>query len=314
MKAMVITAFGGPEVFKLAEVPTPEPGPTELLVKVMATSVNPVDYKIRQSGSWAHIQLPAIIGYDAAGVVAGVGESVKKFKVGDEVFYSPQVFGHPGTFAEYNVVDESIVAMKPEICSYQEAAALPLAGCTALDAIHFMQLQPGQIVLVHAAAGGVGSLAVQMARAKGARVFGTCSPRNNDFVSGLGVEECIDYRSEDFVQVVMRLTGERGVDAVFDTVGGDTLSRSLGALKPYGRIASITNTTGNLGPAYFKNITVLFEFFERSDKKMTELRDLVESGAVHPLIDSVLPLEKVGEAQTRLEKGGVRGKIVLSVG
>jgi NADPH2:quinone reductase len=314
MKAMVITAFGGPEVFKLAEVSTPVPGPTELLVKVMATSINPVDYKIRQAGSWARIQFPAIIGFDAAGIVAGVGENVKKFKVGDEVFYTPQVFGHPGTYAEYNVVDESIVATKPEICSYQEAAALPLAGCTALDAIHFMQLQPGQIVLVHAAAGGVGSLAVQMAKAKGARVFGTCSPRNNEFVAGLGVEECIDYRGEDFVQTVMRLTAEKGVDAVFDTVGGETLSRSLGALKPYGRIASITNTTGDLSAAYFKNITVLFEFFDRSGKKMEELHDLVESGAVRPLIDSVLPLEKVAEAHTRLEKGGVRGKIVLSVG
>jgi NADPH:quinone reductase-like Zn-dependent oxidoreductase len=153
-----------------------------------------------------------------------------------------------------------------------------------------------------------------MAKAKGARVFGTCSPRNNDFVSGLGVEECIDYRSEDFVQAVMRFTDEKGADAVFDTVGGETLSRSLGALKPYGRIASITNTTGNLGAAYTKNIIVNFQFLERSGKKMEELHDLVENGAVRPLIDSVMPLEQVGEAQTRLEKGGVRGKIVLSVG
>jgi len=314
MKAMVITAFGGPEVFKLAEVPMPVPGPTEILVKVMATSINPIDYKIRQAGSWAHIQFPAIIGFDAAGIVAGVGEKVKKFKIGDEVFYTPLVFGHPGTYAEYHVVDESIVGTKPEICSYQEAAALPLAGCTALDAIHFMQLQPDQTVLIHAAAGGVGSLAVQMAKAKGARVFGTCSTQNNGFVSSLGAEECIDYKNEDFVQAVLRLTENRGVDAVFDTVGGETLSRSLGALKPYGRIASITNTTGNLNAAYSKNITVYFEFLERSGKKIEELHDLVESGAVRPLIDSVLPLEKVAEAQMRLEKGGVKGKIVLSVG
>jgi len=313
MKAMLITAFGGPEVFKEADVPTPQPGPSELLVKVMATSVNPIDYKIRQAGTWAHIQFPAIIGYDAAGIIAAVGDRVKKFKVGDEVFYTPIVFGHPGTFAEYNVVDESIVSLKPEVCTFNEAAALPLAGCTALDAIHFLQPEKGQTVLIHAAAGGVGSLAVQMAKAKGARVLGTCSAKNVEFVASLGVDDVIDYKSEDFALAALRLTDGKGVDAVFDTVGGETLSRSLAAIKPNGRMVSITSTSGSLAAAYPKNITISFQFLERSARKMEELRGLVESGAVRPLIDATLPLEKVGEAQTRLEKGGVRGKIVLTV-
>ena len=313
MKAMIITAFGGPDVFQEAEVSTPKPAPTELLVRVMATSINPVDYKIRQAGSWAQISPPAIIGYDVAGIVEATGSQVQKFKQGDEVFYTPLVFGHPGSYAEYHVVDESIVALKPGNISFIEAAALPLAGCTALDATDFMQIQPGQTVLIHAAAGGVGSLAVQIAKAKGARVLGTCSSGNKDFVLSLGADEAIDYKSQDFAQGVLLLTEKKGVNAVFDTVGGDTMSRSLAILKPYGRMVSITNTIGDLNSAYFKNITIYFGFLERSAQKMEDLRGLIENGAIRPVVDSVLPLDQVAAAHIRLEKGGVRGKIVLTV-
>ncbi len=314
MKAMVIRGFGGPEVFEQVELPTPEPGAGEVRVRVRATSVNPVDYKIRKSGSWARLTLPAVIGYDVAGVVDKAGPGVRWLKPGDEVFYTPRLFGRQGSYAEYHVEDELFVAPKPPKLGFEEAASLPLAGCTALDAIRFMRIQPGQTVLIHAAAGGVGSLAVQMACASGARVIGTCRGSNMDFVKSLGAWEVIDYRSEDFVSAVQRMTGGEGVDAVYDTVGGDTIARSIGIARPRGRIASIVNTTGDLGPAYRKNILVYFSFLERERQKLDVLRAMLEHAKLRPVIDSVLPLSKVAEAHRKLEQGGVRGKIVLKVG
>jgi len=313
MRAMVITAFGGPEVFQATEVPKPEPKPTEVLVRVHAASINPVDYKIRAAGSWAGIVPPAIIGYDAAGVVQAVGACVTAFKPGDEVFYTPAIFGRQGSYAEYNVTDESIVALKPKNLSFVEAASLPLAGCTALDAVEYMRIRPGHTVLIHAAAGGVGSMAVQMARASGARVIGTCRASNVEWVKSIGVDVAIDYRAEDFVQAVMRETSGQGVEAVYDTVGGDTLARSIAVVKPFGRMISIANTTGDLNGAYRKNISIYFCFMERARHKLEALRVMAERGQLFPVIDSVLPLSQVAEGHRRIEAGGVRGKLVLKV-
>lgn len=314
MQAMIIKDFGGPEVFEASEWPKPTAEGTEVLVRVHATSINPVDYKIRQAGSWAGVKPPAIIGYDVAGVVEAVGSEVKTLKPGDAVFYSPLIFGGKGgSYAEYHVADEAIMALKPQNLSFVEAASLPLAGCTAWDAVQFMQLQPGQAVLIHAAAGGVGSLAVQMAKAAGAWVFATCSAANQDLVEALGADVVIDYRTEDFVAAVKRWTGGRGVEAAFDTVGGDTLARSVEVLKPHGRAVSIVNTTGDLNGAYGKNVVVYFEFMERARHKMEALRALAEAGNLRPVVDAVLPLSQVAEAHRRVEKGGVRGKVVLQV-
>jgi NADPH2:quinone reductase len=313
MKAMIMTDFGGPQVFEERDWPQPQPGATEILVRVHATSVNPVDYKIRQAGSWAGVTPPALIGYDVAGVVEAVGAGVKLFKVGDEVFYSPLIFGGQGSYAEYHAADESIVALKPGNLSFTEAASLPLAGCTAWDAIAFMQLRPGHTVLIHAAAGGVGSLAVQIAKAAGARVLGTCRAANQPLVRSLGADVVIDYRSEDFVKAVLRETDGRGVDAVYDTVGGDTLARSIEATRPHGRLASIVDTRGDLNGAYARNLSLYFGFMERSRAKMDILRVLAERRQLRPVIDSVMPLKQVAEAHRRLEAGGVSGKIVLQV-
>jgi NADPH:quinone reductase-like Zn-dependent oxidoreductase len=312
MKAQVIREFGGPEVFEFREWPKPEPNPTEILVKVYASSINPVDYKIRKAGSWAGVKPPAIIGYDAAGVVEKTGIGVKRFKPGDEVFYSSRI-EEQGTYAEYHAVDESIVALKPENLSFEEAASLPLAGCTAWDAILFMQIKLGQTVLIHAASGGVGSLAVQMAKTNGAMVIGTTSAANFDFVKSLGVDFAIDYKSEDFVKRVLEITGNKGADAIYDTVGGDTISRSILALKPYGKISSIVNSTADINAAFRKNVTMYFGFMERTTEKIEALRLMAVKGIVKPVIDSVFSLEQLPDAHRKIESGNMKGKVVIKV-
>jgi NADPH2:quinone reductase len=314
MKAMVITAFGGPEVFEQREVPRPEAGPGEVLVKVHATSINPLDFKIRQAGAWAGVHPPAIIGYDVAGTVVAAGPGAQDFAIGDRVYYTPDVPGRGGSYAEYHVAREAIVASMPLNLSFEEAASIPLAGGTAwLGLIIRGRLHVGETVLIHAGAGGVGSLAVQIARAAGARVFATCSAANRDLVLALGAHRTIDYHTEDVVSVVLAETAGRGVDLTFDTVGDKTLEQSVAATRPHGRIVSIVSTTGNINAAHMKNITVHFAFLERQRHTLDRLRPLIERGQVRAVIDSVMPLEEVAAAQQRLERGGVRGKVVLKV-
>ncbi|HEX2867388.1 MAG TPA: zinc-binding dehydrogenase [Ignavibacteriales bacterium] len=313
MKAMVITGFGGPEVFEERELPKPEPGIGELLVKVYSSAVNPVDYKIRMNGSWA-VTPPAIIGYDAAGVVEKCGAGVKDFKPGDEVFYTPLIEQGHGTYAQYAVVHEDIAALKPKNISFDEAAGMPLAGCTALDAIvNLAKVKPGETVLIHAGAGGVGSFAIQLAKISGAIVAATCSPKNMDLVKSLGADIAIDYRKEDFTKAFFRESGGELADVVFDTVGGDTTARSIEITKKYGRIVSIVNITGNINPGHRKNIVLYLLFMERAKSKIEMMRTLSEEGKIKTVIDSVFPLREVAEAHKKIEKGGMRGKIILKV-
>lgn len=316
MKAMIITAFGGPDVFQKVDVPKPVPHSNQLLIKVYAVSLNPVDYKIRQSGEWAGVKPPAILGYDAAGVVEATGPDVKNFKVGEAVYYSPEIFGKEGggSYAEYQVVKETIVGHKPANLSFEEAASIPLAGATAWDAlVTRVKLEAGEAALIHAGAGGVGSLAVQIAKALGGQVFATASGDNLDFVRSLGADRVIDYKTEDFVEVIRHQTsGGEGVEVVFDTVGGDTVTKSIAITKPHGRIVTIAYTT-DLNAAYFKNLTVHFEFMEREADRLARLREWLEEGKLKPVIDSLWPLEAVAQAHQKLEKGGVRGKIILKV-
>ena len=315
MKAMVITAFGGPEVFQEQDVPKPKPGESDVLVKVYATSVNPVDYKIRKAGAWAGVKPPAIIGYDVSGVVEAIGSRVKDFKIGDEVYYTPEIAGGgQGSYAEYHVANEAIVARKPSNLNHREAASIPLAGCTAFEAlVGVADIKSGESVLIQAGAGGVGSLAIQIAKALGLFVFATCGSYNKDLVRQLGADRVIDYRAEDFVDVILKETAQKGVDVVFDTAGGDTLSKSVGAVKQSGRIVSIVSSNINLDAAKKKQVAVDYLFMKRERSKLDALRALIEKGRVKPVIDSVMPLKDVALAQERLEKGGVRGKIVLKV-
>ncbi len=311
MKAVVLREFGGPENFEVREERKPAPGPGQVLVRVLAAGVNPVDVKLRSQRARVDIPLPAILGWDVAGVVEALGPGAADFQVGDKVFYTPGVFDGPGAYAEYHVAKQEQVEHKPANLTFIEAAGLPLAGCTAWDAlIGTARLSVGETALIHAAAGGVGSLAVQIAKAAGARVIGVTSAGGAKLVRALGADVVVD-RGDDFVAAVLRETDGLGADVTFDTVGGETLARSIAATRPHGRLSSIVSAEGNLNPAYLRNQTIHFVYLERSRAKMTALRRLVERGQLRPVIDSVLALEHVAQAHARLERGGMRGKIVL---
>jgi NADPH2:quinone reductase len=314
MKAAIIRDFGGPERFEIADVARPVPGPKQVLVRVVAASVNPVDYKIRKAGAWASVPMPAILGYDAAGVVEGVGAQATRFKPGDEVFYSARIFGRQGTYAQYHVEDEEILALKPSLLEFEQAAAVPLAAITAYDAvITFFQTKPGDTVLIHAGAGGVGHFAVQLAKAAGARVLATGRAVNTELIKSLGADEVIDYQKKQFEAEVLRLTDGRGADAAYDTVGGDTVSRSIQAVRAYGKLATIVNLEGSLQGMQIKNQTLYFGFMERTEAKIQAMKTLIERRQVKPLIDSVFPLEKIADAHRKIEAGGIKGKIVIKI-
>ena len=312
MKSMSITAFGDTNVFKETEMPKPEPKGKEVLVKVYATSANPVDYKIRKGFFGEMFKLPIILGFDVSGIVEAVGEKVTDFKIGDEVYYMPRINGTPGAYAEYHLAEEEIISKKPKNISHTESASFPLACGTAWDAlIDRTKVKLGETVLIHAGAGGVGVYAIQLAKLCGAYVYTTCSAKTFDLVKKLGADKIIDYKKEDFVKVVMKDTNNKGVDVIFDTVGGEVLTKSIDAVKPFGRIASIVRVGASLEKAYLKNISLHFVFVQSNRQKLDTMRELIENGQLKPVIDSVLPLSDVPKAHEKLEAGGVRGKIVL---
>lgn len=312
MHAMVITEFGGTDVFEARDIERPEPGPREVLVEVHATSVNPVDTKIRQAGSWANVSPPDVIGYDVSGVIVETGEAVTDFAVGEEVFYTPEIFVGQGSYAAFHVADADIVAHKPPSLSHTEAAALPLAGGTAWDAIvERGRVEAGETVLIHGT-GGVGAHATQIALASGARVITVSSPQTADDMEALGVERAIEYTEDDPLAVIEDEFGEVA-DVAFDTVGGETLAESTSLVKPHGRLVTILGPEGDWGAAYQKNFSVELLFLERERDKLDGLHRLVEQGHLEPYIDSVMPLSDVGKAHERVEAGGLSGKIVLDV-
>jgi NADPH2:quinone reductase len=315
MRAIVLPRFGGPELLQAQEVQDPVAGPGELLVRIVASGTNPVDAKLRADGRWAGLAPPVVLGYDASGVVEAVGPGVKGFAVGDEVFYTPEIIGNPrGTYAELNAVPAAIAARKPHRLSHAEAAAIPLAGGTAWDAIvRRLAVRPGETVLVHGGAGGVGTFAIQIARACGARVIATAGPNNQETLRAMGADVCVDYRREDPAAVALRETGGAGVDAVFTTVGGATVAASVPATRPGGRIATILGFSGDLGPFYARNLTLHGVFLTREARRLEELGRLVDQGKLAPVVDRVLPLSDVAEAHRRLDSGHGRGKVVLQV-
>ena len=313
MKAVLLTGFGGGDVLEAAEVPVPVPGPDQLLVRIRAAAVNPVDYQTRRGDYRDELALPAVIGSDLSGVVEAVGENVGDFAKGDEVYAQPRTFEGHGGYAQYTVIDAAIAARKPAGISHEEAACIPCAGGTAWECLVVRgKLRPGETVLIHAAAGGVGSYAVQIARAAGARVFATCSPRGAGFVRAIGVDRLIDYTREDYAEVI-RAETDGGVDLVLDTIGGDAIARSGEVLRPFGRLATIVDIPDpqSLLPLWDRNATVHFVFSPPSREKLDALGALVERGKVRSYVDSVVPLSQVAAAHERLERGGVQGKIVL---
>jgi NADPH:quinone reductase len=316
MKAAVLTAFGDAEKFEIQTVPIPTLKANQVLVRVCATSINPVDYQTRRGDYKELVRLPAILGVDVSGVIEEIGEAVTDFKVGDNVYYSPQIFGEFGSYAQYHVADAAIVALKPANLSHIEAASFPLAGGTAWDCLVTRgNLQVSETVLIHAGAGGVGSIAIQLAKAMGAYVFTTCSAENFDFVKKLGADYPIDYKHENYIEVIGRETNGRGVDLVLDTVGGDTIGRSPEVIHPFGRLVTIVDIADpqTLLDAWGKNLTIHFVLSPQYRDKLDALRNLIERDQIRPVIDSVLPWSDIVQAHQRLEKGGIRGKIVLQL-
>jgi NADPH:quinone reductase-like Zn-dependent oxidoreductase len=303
MKAVRILEHGGPEVLLLEDAPRPSAGPGELLLQVHAAAVNPVDTGIRRSGMMG-TQLPYIPGFDVSGVVVEVGGGVAGFEVGDEVFAMLDL-RRGGGYAEYTVVKDTEATQKPAGVSHVEAAAVPLVALTAWQVLFdTADLQAGQTILIHAAAGGVGSVAVQLAKWKGARVIGTASESNHVFLRELGADEVIDYRTQRFEEVVS------DADVVLDAVGGDTAARSLEVLKPGGICVSIA---GGVPPGRPEELGVRFAriLVHPDSDQLARIADLIDEGHVRPIVTHVFAPEEASEAHRQSETRHTRGKIVL---
>jgi len=318
MKAMIIKSFGGPESFELCDVTKPVAGTGQVLVRVHATSINPLDYQVRRGDYPDLVPLPAISGHDVSGVVEEVGPGVTAFAPGDEVWYTPQKFDGSGSYAEYHVADQSIVGKKPASLSHLEAASLSLAGGTAWEALTVRAaLKVGESILIHGGAGGVGHVAIQLAKAIGARVFTTVREANFEFARSMGADVMIDYEKEDYVDAINRETDGRGVDVVFDTIGGNTLARSPDALAQLGRVVSIVDIAQpqNLVQAWGKNASYHFVFTRQNRGKLDELSALIERGQLRPHVGAVFSLADLALAHARLESpnNGIQGKIAIAV-
>ena len=319
MKAIVLEEFGGYDAFVLRNVPVPSVGSRQVRVRVHATAINPLDYQIRRGDYADYVPLPAIIGHDISGVIEELGSDVHEFAVGDEVYYTPQIFGKAGSYAEQHVADVDLVGRKPRNISHLEAASLTLVGGTVWEAfVQRAQLKVGETILIHGGAGGVGTIAIQVAKAIGARVITTALARDHDFVRSLGADDAIDFMTEDYVEAVVRLTDGGGVNVVFDTIGGETLARSPLVLADAGRVVSLVDIAQpqNLIEAWGKNASYHFVFTRQNRGKLDALTTLVERGLVKPVIGATLPLARIGEAHELLENGRaheLRGKVVIDV-
>ena len=309
MKAVRIHNYGGPEVLRFEDAPRPTPGSGELLIKVHAAAVNPVDGEIR-AGYMKEIVpfvLPFIPGWDVSGVVETTGSGVTNFKKGDEV-YARTDLSRNGAYAEYIVVKEAEAALKPRSVDHLHSAAIPIVASTAWQALFdHAALGNEQRILIHGAAGGVGSFAVQLAKWKGAYVIGTASTENQAFLRELGVDQAIDYEKARFDDVV------HNVDVVFDTIGGDTRERSWKVVKKGGILVSIVGPPPSVDEAAKHGVRSAFFLAQTNASQLAEIAKLVDSGKVYPIVETVLPLAEARRAHELTEKGHARGKIVLKV-
>ena len=308
MKAVCIYGYGGPEVLVYEDAPRPHPGDGEVLVRVHAAGINPVDWKIREGHlkEMLHHTLPLILGWDVSGVVETAGAGLARLKVGDEVFSRPDI-SRDGAYAEFIVIKESDVALKPKSIDHLHAAALPLAGLTAWQTLFDAGgLAAGQRVLIHAAAGGVGHVAVQLAKWKGAHVIGTAAAKNHEFLRKLGVDQVVDYTTERFEEVV------QPVDVVLDTMGGDTQERSWKVLKPGGILVSVVSPP-SAEAASAHGVRQAFVFIKPSAPQLAEIAKLASDEKLKAIVETVLPLSDATRAQELSQRGHTRGKIVLRV-
>jgi NADPH:quinone reductase-like Zn-dependent oxidoreductase len=306
MKAVVAHEYGGPEVLKLEEVPVPEPKENEILVRVIASGVNPADPLIL-GGRFAKefgTHLPLILGYDMAGVVVKTGAKVSKLKVGDPV-YAYLLWG--GGWAEYCISNENESSIKPKSLSFVDASAVPLAALTAWQAlIDIGKIQAGQTVLIHGGSGGVGSFAIQIAKARGARVIATASTGNQDLLKQLGADVAIDYTKQKFEEIA------HDVDLVLDPVGGDTLARSYGVVKKGGIVVTIVSRCDE-AELKKRGIHGASLSSHPNADELAEITKLIDDGKVKPIVSQVLPLTEAAKADAQAETHHTRGKIVLKI-
>lgn len=312
MKAVVIKEYGNAEKLEMIDVPTPRPESHEVKIHIHYSGVNPVDWKIRE-GMLQKVfpcEFPLIPGWDAAGIVEEVGSDVTEFQVGDEVYtYCRKPIVQWGTYAQYVCFDSRFVAPKPKNISFAQAAAIPLTGLTAWQAVFDqLKLHPHETILIHAGAGGVGGFAIEFAKLAGATVITTSSSANHPYVKELGADMAIDYHTQDFDQVV-RTAYPNGIDAVLDTVGGATLQNSFRLLKPGGRLLSIVEPIRTEHPG----IEAKFMLVQPNGEQLREIGRLIEEGKISPPQIEEMPLENAPQAQQKSEAGHTRGKIVLRV-
>lgn len=308
MKAVRIHTYGGRDVLTYEDAPMPEIGDNDVLIRVHAAAVCPFDWKVRQGylAGWMDFNMPLILGWDVSGVVTEIGSQVNNFSVGDEVFALADV-SRNGGYAEYISVPAAKVVAKPKTIDHVETAAIPNSGLAAWQAlINTANLRAGQTVLVHAAAGGVGTFAVQIAKWRGATVIGTASPNNHDFLTQLGADQVIDYNTTRFEDMV------HDVDVVLDDVGGDTQERSYAVLKPGGILISIVQPPDE-EKAAAAGVRTAFVAADNSNGTLNQIAELVDLGSVCPVVTAIFPLSEAAQAHALSESMHTRGKIVLQV-
>ncbi|MBI4005724.1 MAG: zinc-dependent alcohol dehydrogenase family protein [Gammaproteobacteria bacterium] len=330
MRAALINKTGGTDVLELQEISIPAINqPTDVLVKLKAAGVNPVDAKFRR-GMYPINHFPAILGCDGAGVVEKTGKGVSRFKPGDEVFFFHGGIGTgPGNYAEYIVLDECFIAKKPKSIDFIHAAALPLIFITAWETLHDRaHIQSGQTVLIHAGAGGVGHIAIQIAKQAGAKVCTTISSNEKaEFVKKLGADYVINYKQQNFVDAIMQWTDGKGVDIAMDNVGGEIIQATFPAVRYYGDMITLLQPGADIDWTIARQRNLRFSFeimlspllFNLKDAQrhqtwiLEESAKLLEKGQLNIHISHVLPLDKVVEAHKLIETGSITGKIVLTI-
>lgn len=332
MKAYTINKYGKEEKFLQSEIPQPTAKDHEVLIQIHATSINPLDFKLKNGEFklFMPYRFPLILGHDLAGTIVEIGSKVSRFNIGDEVYSRPSDY-HIGTFAEYIAVNENDIALKPKGISFEEAASFPLVALTAWQAmVEKAQLKKGQKIFIQAGSGGVGTIAIQLAKHLGASVATSTSAANMDLVKSLGADVIIDYKTQDFETIL------KDYDVVLNSQDEKTLEKSMRILKPGGKVISIS---GPPDPAYAQefhlawwmkvimffisskirkqakklNVEYSFLFMKANGKQLAEISNLIESGAIRPVIDKIYPIDQLNEAMDYVSNGRTKGKVVVKV-
>jgi len=315
MKAVIIEQYGGRDVLKVASIPKPEPKEGEVLVRIKAAGVNPVDWKIREGHLRDRLPnvFPITLGWDLSGIVEARGLGARRFEVNDRVYaYARKNSIHDGTYAEYIVLPESYLSLKPKNITFEKAAAVPLAGLTAYQVLaDRAAMKKGQTCVIVGASGGVGSFAIQFARLLGARVIAVASRKNHAYLRSLGAQATVDYVTTDFVEGVRKIL-PCGADVVFSPAGGESLNKAYDCVKKGGRLLTISEP-GNPDLAKAKGIQLIYHFVEPNSRELDLFREWIDKGKLKVNVTKVFSLDDAAQAHEAIETGHTRGKIVLKV-